>query len=105
MMDFEIVDESGLMVSSTSGATKPVVFPSLPAAVHAVAYSMPLGSGGLPPYTCTIGGTLPTGITLTSSTCTIAGTTASTGSFSLGTVSITDSNSLNATGSLSLTVN
>lgn len=104
LLDMEVVDESALMVSATSGATKPVVYSFLPDAVHAQEYSMPLATGGLPPYTCSItSGSLPTGLTLTSSTCTVAGTVASATSATFG-VSVTDSNSLNATGSLTLTV-
>jgi hypothetical protein len=71
-----------------------------------VAYNQPLaGFGGVAPYTWSIVGPLPTGITLNASTGQISGTTTvSTYSQTLS-VSLTDSRSVTTTQSFLLTVN
>jgi hypothetical protein len=78
---------------------------SLPNATQNASYSTALASaGGNPPYTWSIAsGSLPAGLTLASSTGVISGTPTGTG-VSNFTAQVTDSNSLNATKALSLTV-
>jgi sugar lactone lactonase YvrE len=79
---------------------------SLPAATYETAYSVAIAaSGGTAPYTYSLSsGSLPTGLTLSSSSGTISGTPTVTGSFSF-TIKATDSNNLNGTQNYTLTVN
>jgi hypothetical protein len=80
---------------------------SLPAATQNQAYSVTLAAaGGTPPYgswTVTVG-TLPTGLTLSSSTGVISGTPTGTGTSSF-TLRVSDSVAATATQALSITVN
>jgi hypothetical protein len=79
---------------------------SLPNGTQNAAYSATLtASGGTTPYTWSIfAGTLPAGLTLTSSTGVISGTPSGTGTTNF-TVQVTDANSLTASQSLSITIN
>src|SRR5712692_32748 len=78
---------------------------TLPAGEQNVAYSATLASsGGTPPYTWTITlGTLPSGLSLNSSTGVISGTPTGSGTSSF-TVQVTDANSQTATKGLSITI-
>jgi hypothetical protein len=83
----------------------PVVVPTIPAATINTPYSQPLQvTGGTAPFTWTITkGTLPTGLTLDSTTGIISGT-ATTLTTKTFTVQVTDSFSLSATSSITLAV-
>jgi len=104
-----------LQVRDNSGATTTRVFDlrvlaqpsvtttSLPEAYVAAAYSTSLGAdGGLPPYQWRLsGGTLPAGLTLSSSGV-LSGTPTAAGTSSF-TVELSDSNNVQTTATLSLT--
>ena len=76
---------------------------SLPDATVGTAYSQTLGaSGGTPPYTWAVTGTLPTGLTLNASTGVISGTPTAVATSSF-TVNVTDAASGTAKQALSIT--
>jgi subtilisin family serine protease len=83
-----------------------VVTTSLANGTQNIAYSVTLtATGGTAPYSWSITvGTLPSGLTLASSTGVISGTPSATGTSNF-TVQVSDSNSQTATKSLSITVN
>ena len=94
-------------LSLTVGTTPPTITTiSLPNGTQNVSYSTTLAaSGGTTPYTWSISsGTLPTGLSLASSTGVISGTPTATGTSSF-TVQVTDAISQTATKNLSITVN
>jgi hypothetical protein len=78
---------------------------SLPNGTNNVFYSANLAaSGGIPPYTWQIGGSLPTGLNLNTNTGAITGTPTSSGT-NFFTVLVNDSNGGNATKDLSIAIN
>lgn len=96
------VSQSG---TNTSGSGLAITTSSLPSGTVNVAYSATLSAtGGQPPYTWSITGSLPSGLTLNSSTGVISGTptAAATDNFS---AMVTDSTGASATQNFSITIN
>ena len=86
---------SGLAVTTTS----------LPTGIVGTSYSATLAaSGGQPPYTWSISGSLPTGLTLTPSNGLISGTPVGSGQYGF-TATVSDAASNTATQNLSITIN
>jgi hypothetical protein len=78
---------------------------SLPPGTNNLFYSANLtASGGVPPYTWQIGGSLPTGLNLNTNTGAISGTPTSSGT-NFFTVLVNDSNGGNVSKNLSITIN
>lgn len=107
-----VTDSCPLIVQTTSGTFTEVVTnpftitnsPTLPPATTGVAYSTQLtAAGGSPPYTWSITGSLPAGLSLNSSTGVISGTPTGIGSSSF-TVVATDSLSNTASQATTLAV-
>ena len=92
-------------LSLTVVAPLTVTTTTLPNGTQSIAYSTTLAAtGGTTPYSWSISsGTLPTGLSLASSTGVISGTPSGTGTSNF-TVQVTDANSLTAVQPLSLTV-
>src|SRR4029077_7125840 len=92
-------------LSLTVVAPLTVTTTSLPNGTQSAAYSTTLAAtGGTTPYTWSIAsGTLPTGLSLVSSTGVISGTPTGTGTSNF-TAQVTDANSLTASKPLSITV-
>ncbi len=88
-----------------SGGLTITTAPGLPNGIIGLAYSATLSAaGGTPPYTWSVSiGSLPTGLTLNSSTGAITGPPSSAGSFKF-TVQVTDSASVTATKQFTLNV-
>ncbi|HEV2245154.1 MAG TPA: S8 family serine peptidase, partial [Terriglobia bacterium] len=95
-----------LSLTVTARSSPNITTTSLPAGTQNAAYSATLAAtGGTPPYSWSIAsGTLPSGLSLASSTGVISGTStlASTSNF---TVQVSDANSLTNTKALSITIN
>lgn len=104
LIQFTIPKHSAALAKTP--ATPPVITTtSLPDATQGVAYSQTLSAtGGRPPYSWSLtAGSLPTGLSLNSSTGVISGTPTATGTSSF-TVKVTDANTLSDTQPLSITV-
>src|SRR4029077_5257961 len=105
----QVTDANSLTGSNSLSLTvvppPTVTTTSLPNGTQNAAYTTTLtATGGTTPYTRSISvGTLPTGLTLASSTGVISGTPTGTGTTSF-TVQVTDANSVAASQPLSLTV-
>lgn len=114
------VTDSGNPTESTTGTETLVIDPaaltltgSLPNGTVGIAYSATIGaSGGTTPYSCTIAGALPVGLSL--SACTVSGTPTTAGSYPVTvhvsdastpvkTASATETIVINPAGTLSLT--
>ncbi len=106
----QVIDAKGVGATkqfsiTISGGLTITTAPGLPNGIIGLAYSATLSAaGGTPPYTWSVSiGSLPTGLTLNSSTGAITGPPSSAGSFKF-TVQVTDSASVTATKQLTLNV-
>jgi hypothetical protein len=99
-------DNGSTSSSITETVTKPVISTtSLPNGTKNSNYNQTLSvSGGLAPYTWSVTGSLPTGLSLNASTGGISGKPTTSGTYSF-TVKVTDSLGNTATQSLSIKVN
>lgn len=102
------IDDVGLSTTGFLGPvnTLSITTNSLPNGTQGVPYSQTVAAtGGTPPYTWSItAGSLPSPLTIGSSTGTISGTPTGTGTSSF-TVTVTDANSNTASKPLSITIN
>jgi len=104
--NWSIVDATFIPAPAISSAPPSITTTSLPSGTQSTSYSSTLAAtGGTAPYSWSIvSGGLPAGLTLGASTGVIAGTPTGTGTSSF-TIQVTDSKSLTATKSLSITIN
>lgn len=94
-----------LTVNGPVTATQTVPSKSLTAGTAATSFTPVTGGGGTTPLAYSISPTLPTGLTLSSTTGAVTGTPSAASPTTTYTVTVTDANSATATNTFSLTVN
>ena len=94
-----------LTVNAAVAATQAIASESLTQNHATVAFTPVTGSGGTGTLSYSVSPSLPTGLSINSSTGAINGTPTTTSTAASYTVTVTDSNSATATASFSLTVN
>jgi hypothetical protein len=94
-----------LTVNGPLSATQAIAAKALTQNVAATSFTPVTGSGGTAPRSYSISPTLPTGLSLNTSTGAVTGTPTATSGATTYTVTVTDANSATASNTFSLTVN